>query len=716
MFASDTAVVDSEGDGGTIAYYESEFAVPVPLQQTLDQEMESLEPPDKTGRARMIPGPKNVLDVKNIISRAIDPRLTRKSLSEKKSFNIHVKRGGHIESPGFPDHSYLPNSNLWWTLRAQRGHRIQLEFHTLVFEDDCQQDFIKIYDSLAPVENRSLTEQCGYPHHSLSFLSSGNVMLLAMITNEDKNFPGFRAFYSEIPLNDKKCNGTLTGDKGSFSSPFFPSNYPPSISCIWNIVVSKEKFVKIQFMKFFVGYHSGNCSNDYVAIGKQRWCGRGLKSFMFTSKSNKITIEFHSNSSYVDQGFTANYEAFAPSNPCPGRFACTDNMCINNTQLCDGYHDCNDDSDEVNCKCKASQIKCKNGFCKPDFWKCNGIDECGDNTDEENCGKCKQGSFTCRNGRCVPDNLKCNGKDDCGDGSDESTCKKSLVLQQCSEFTFQCKNGRCISKLNPECDLERDCDDGSDEADCGCVRPFRSSAVVGGRASLQDECPWQVSLHFSDKGHVCGASLLNNRWLLTAAHCVQDRGPEKYSRAGEWKAYLGLHTQSVIKKWTVTKKIKRIISHQSYNHRTFDNDIALMELDANVTLNRYIWPICLPSPSHDFKADKEVYITGWGATREGGLRATVLQKAKLRIINSTVCKSLMADEVTDNMICAGILEGGVDACQGDSGGPLSVTVTEGRVFLVGVVSWGEGCGQRNKPGVYTRVSRYRNWIKRKSGV
>jgi len=124
----------------------------------------------------------------------------------------------------------------------------------------------------------------------------------------------------------------------------------------------------------------------------------------------------------------------------------------------------------------------------------------------------------------------------------------------------------------------------------------------------------------------------------------------------------------------------------------------------------------------------------------------VLQKAEVRIINSTVCSKLMDDGITPRMICAGVLSGGVDACQvkltffdccsfphsdachkrvsqyfyfpcqGDSGGPMTSTESNGRMFLAGVVSWGDGCGRRNRPGVYTRVTEYRSWIKQMTGV
>ncbi|XP_008336014.1 suppressor of tumorigenicity 14 protein-like, partial [Cynoglossus semilaevis] len=137
-----------------------------------------------------------------------------------------------------------------------------------------------------------------------------------------------------------------------------------------------------------------------------------------------MTIKFHSDSSYVDQGFTAEYEAFIPSNPCPGKFRCSNNLCINMTLHCDGWDDCGDSSDEQDCDCDQFQMKCKNGLCKPYFWRCDGSDDCGDRTDEENCGTCKAGEFSCRNGKCIPEKLKCNYKDDCGDGSDESKCEK----------------------------------------------------------------------------------------------------------------------------------------------------------------------------------------------------------------------------------------------------------------------------------------------------
>uniref|UniRef100_A0A3P9P787 ST14 transmembrane serine protease matriptase b n=1 Tax=Poecilia reticulata TaxID=8081 RepID=A0A3P9P787_POERE len=244
-------------------------------------------------------------------------------------------------------------------------------------------------------------------------------------------------------------------------------------------------------------------------------------------------------------------------------------------------------------------------------------------------------------------------------------------------------------------------------SDCG-VPPYRSLRIVGGQASREGEWPWQVSLHFRGQGHTCGASVLSRRWLLTAAHCVQDDPAFRL-------------TGCALQLWQKNSFIDfqvRIVVHPDYDRVSLDGDIALMELEPDLVLNQNIWPVCLPSAAHHFPAGQEAWITGWGATVEGGeaLRFYgVLQKARVRIINSTVCRTLLRDPLSDRMLCAGVLAGGVDACQGDSGGLLAVTDPSGRVFVAGVVSWGEGCALRNKPGVYTRVTRFRNWIRDQTG-
>ncbi|XP_062868235.1 ST14 transmembrane serine protease matriptase b [Trichomycterus rosablanca] len=724
-YISSTIQAFSESSNDSVvAYYLSEFSVPESQLSAVDEAIRSTEQIGalrKSRRVNLEHKPTNTLLIYSMMSGAVDARFINSSLNSHymESHHSHPGKTGIIQSPGFPDTPYFPNMYTEWQLRADPNHRVQLEFIAVDLEDDCRNDFIRVYDSLVPTESQVITEECGNitPNKKLVFLSSGNVMLVTLVTNEEKNFPGFRAQYSQVAAEIPGCGGKLTGMKGTFTSPGFSSHYPPQIQCVWDIEVSTGKQVMLNFSRFSMhepGQSPKNCTKDYVEINSNRMCGSQPTNKVHVFESSKLTVKFFSDMSYVDEGFFAQFEAYDPHHFCPGRFQCDNRVCIDSKLQCDGYNDCEDMSDEKDCVCEEFYFRCKNGLCKPKHFFCDGVDDCGDNTDEENCGHCEAGQVDCRNGRCVSEQKKCDGHNDCGDGTDESECAKAIVLS-CSEFTFKCKNEECISKQNPRCDGEKDCDDGSDEADCDCgTVPYKSSRIVGGEIAGEGEWPWQVSLHLKGEGHVCGASIISNSWIITAAHCIHETN--RYSQAEQWEVYLGLHTQGESNTWTVQKSVKQIICHPAYNPVSFNHDIALMKLDSSVIFNQYIWPICLPSATRVLPVGQSVWISGWGKTREHGNLATVLHKAEVRIINDTVCHQLMGDDISPGMICAGLLTGGVDACQGDSGGPMSyMDPGSKRSFLVGVVSWGEGCGQREKPGIYTRVTKYRNWIREKTG-
>ncbi|KAL6115783.1 st14 [Pungitius sinensis] len=722
------STVQAFSEGSVIGYYLSEFQVPKGQEASVDSAMSSMDKlVDKEKRIRSRPS--NSLVLEDVRSSALDTRLISTSFSRFLRFSEHTKPNkiGQIQSPGFPNSPYAPNTFIEWQLRADPGNVIKLDFDTMNLEEDCSNDFIKIYDSLVAIESSAMEEMCGYysPRQPLTFLSSRNVMLVTMASNEEKNYPGFRAKISQVQRGSKDitCGGKLTGATGTFTSPNFPSYYPPQITCQWSIEVPLGNAVKVTFKKFLLSEpgmeDSRDCKKDYVQVNGKKFCGEKPDGTVTeTSPTNTMSVEFFSDASYVDRGFSATYEAIDVKDPCPSQFQCGNQRCIKTALQCDGWNDCGDMSDELKCTCKPQDISCKNGLCKPMFWKCDGVDDCGDLTDELNCGGCTSGQFTCKNNKCVSEKLQCDGTDNCGDGSDELSCGRGTndAGTVCSDLTYRCKNDKCISKVNPECDGEPDCTDGSDEENCDCGRSlFKTSRIVGGENTEEGEFPWQVSLHVKGSGHVCGASIISPKWLVTAAHCVQDDGRTRYSQPGTWEAYLGLHIQGNIGKTVVKRNLKQIIPHVNYNAYTYDNDIALMELDSPVTYSDYIRPICLPAPQHDFPAGSNVWITGWGATREGGFAAKVLQKADVRIINHAVCNTLMKGQITSRMLCAGVLTGGVDACQGDSGGPLS-SPSGSRMFLAGVVSWGDGCARRDKPGIYTTVTKFRGWVKEKTGV
>uniref|UniRef100_A0A8C3LST5 Suppressor of tumorigenicity 14 protein homolog n=1 Tax=Chrysolophus pictus TaxID=9089 RepID=A0A8C3LST5_CHRPC len=694
-------------EGSVIAYYFSEFVVPKYREEELDRAM---------------------ADKQNLVQR-LNPRLRNPTLKVESViafreysclFALHAKEGEitSFTTPGFPHSPYPNNARCYWALRADANSIISLTFKTLDLEQCTDSsDYIKVYNSLSPVEPHALVRLCGNyaPSYNLTFLSSQNVMLVTLITNKEGRFPGFKAEFFQLPKM-KVCGGTLRGVSGTFTTPYYPAHYPPATDCVWNIEVPSKKNVKVRFNMFFVlepGVPVTSCTKDYVQINNTRYCGE-RSQFVVASSTNKIAVQFHSDRSYTDTGFSAEYLSYDSNDPCPGKFACNTGRCIEKSMRCDGWLDCVDGSDERSCTCTDQQFKCQNGWCKPKFWLCDNVNDCGDNSDELQCS-CANNSFKCSNGKCIPSTQKCDGKDDCGDGSDEGTCSKVA----CQAYTYKCRNGLCISKQNPECDGQKDCEDNSDEDNCNCgTRSYiKKSRIVGGQNSEMGEWPWQVSLHAKSQGHVCGASLISETWLVSAAHCFLQIQGIRYSDVSLWTAYLGLTNQSKRNDANVqTRQIKRIISHPYFNDYTYDYDIAVLELQSPVTFSSVVQPICLPDSTHNFPVGKDLWVTGWGATVEGGSGSIILQKAEIRIINQTICNQLLTDQLTQRMMCVGVLTGGVDACQGDSGGPLVSVEDSGRMFLAGVVSWGDGCAQRNKPGVYSRLTALRTWIKEQTGL
>uniref|UniRef100_F1SNW5 Peptidase S1 domain-containing protein n=1 Tax=Sus scrofa TaxID=9823 RepID=F1SNW5_PIG len=235
----------------------------------------------------------------------------------------------------------------------------------------------------------------------------------------------------------------------------------------------------------------------------------------------------------------------------------------------------------------------------------------------------------------------------------------------------------------------------------------KETQIVGGSPARARKWPWQVSLQVNDQ-HMCGGSLIANRWVLTAAHCIL--GHVEYTvKMGD------IHLMN-LSGMAVKIPVRDIVIHKYYNPvGLIENDIALALLDFPVNYSSHIQPVCLPEKTFMVQADTECWVTGWGKVDERGNSPLLLQEAELSILRYEKCNEVLKDKMESRLdvvkkgVVCGTSSRGKDSCQGDSGGPLVCEFNDSWV-QVGIVSWGIGCGLRGYPGIYTEVSFYKDWV------
>ncbi|CAG2250885.1 Transmembrane protease serine 4,Transmembrane protease serine 6,Trypsin-1,Coagulation factor XI,Transmembrane protease serine 2,Serine protease 27,Plasminogen,Serine protease 55,CUB and peptidase domain-containing protein 1,Plasma kallikrein,Trypsin-2,Prostasin,Tryptase gamma,Trypsin-3,Chymotrypsin-like elastase family member 2A,Anionic trypsin,Trypsin,Anionic trypsin-2,Chymotrypsin-like elastase family member 1,Cationic trypsin,Tryptase delta,Trypsin-10,Transmembrane protease serine 11C,Transmembrane prot len=382
--------------------------------------------------------------------------------------------------------------------------------------------------------------------------------------------------------------------------------------------------------------------------------------------------------------------------------------------------------------CLPNQFLCKSkNICIPEYWRCDGRNHCGNNEDETNCvphndfpsaktevrlvGKlpfsgrlevkyanvwgtvcddgfrrrsanvvCRQLGFlsaihpyrsfpTLRSGQIWMDNVKCNG-------SEHS-------IFDCIGNPFG--NNDCVHKE----DVWITCQP-------GCGYQFfpileRSYRIVGGQAVTRGSWPWQASilliLPTGIEEPYCGGTLIENQWVLTAAHCF-----DRLKDVSNVRVRLGDYNKDVNESPEQEFSIKQLIKHNWYRIGRHPADIALIKLDRPAVTTRYVQNICLPgTDTRPFNGSDFCYVTGWGDTRGTGNKS-IMQQIRVPIFSYTDCRSKYGSTLPPGMICAGYEMGGKDACQGDSGGPLMCR-RNNQWTIVGVVSWGDGCGHFAAP-------------------
>jgi len=270
---------------------------------------------------------------------------------------------------------------------------------------------------------------------------------------------------------------------------------------------------------------------------------------------------------------------------------------------------------------------------------------------------------------------------------------------------------------------------------CGWMNPYglnqRSNApkLLGKFDVYEGQYPWQVALLRVDSditGNLvfkCGATLISNRYVMTAAHCVYNKLTNSQTPAKELRVRLGVTNIKANDEDYPFREfdIRRIIVHPQYNPTSLRNDVALLLLDGVVPFSKHISPVCLPETDAvdaDF-VDHRCVALGWGKDSFiNGQFQSNLQAVQLPVLDHYKCQTLLKNtsltavfNLHESFICAGGQEG-FDTCTGDGGGPLACLNADERYVQIGITSWGVQCGQKNVPGVYADLTVANNWIRR----
>ncbi|MBN3292169.1 MASP2 protease, partial [Polypterus senegalus] len=657
---------------------------------------------------------------------------------------------GDFASPGFPN-PYPNNIKRIWNILVSPGHRIRLYFTHFDLEPShlCEYDYVQILSGTN--ETARFCGQSGIDIEDVpgneplySATNSMTVVFRSDYSNE-KRFTGFRAFYAAEDINecqmmvdgepicDHNCHNYVGGyycsckmgyflhsDKrtctvncstqlftersGELMSPEFPAPYPKLSTCEYRIRVEEGFTILLEFVESFdVETHPEvRCPYDILMIKTQKqdhgpFCGATLPAKINTN-SYEVDITFKTDGSGSNTGWKIKYTTTAmpcpdPVTPAHGRLSPKQAKYIFKDRFvltCDRGYELLWGNQEI----PSFEAVCqKNGIWDKPMPKCSLVD--------------------------------CTQPDDIANGRSvfTTTVYQSVVQYSCNT-PFYVMEGPGDGKYTCDADGYWKNVNGHKVLpvcipSCGQPMSGKLARIIGGTKAEKNELPWQVLVMVGPdfKG---GAALLHDYWVLTAAHVLQD-----YGDVSNVQVKMGLinrfdDTDAVI------RSAEKIFIHEKYkgDNVNYDHDIAMIRLKSSVPMSESTMPICLPGKQERFflKAEDMGLVSGWGVTRKSGLGrgSNSLHYVELPVVDFEKCKEaykgkVSADKepliITENMVCAGLPQGGKDSCSGDSGGPFVFYDEEDKKwFIGGIVSWGLECAKAGQYGLYTKVTNYLSWI------
>lgn len=253
----------------------------------------------------------------------------------------------------------------------------------------------------------------------------------------------------------------------------------------------------------------------------------------------------------------------------------------------------------------------------------------------------------------------------------------------------------------------------------------RTRRIVGGISSSHGAWPWQVAISYANTRtgyYLFNGALIKSRWVLTVANVLQVKKGAKPMKPSRLRLVLGEFNRGKLDGTETFIRVKRIVIHPRYNGNGLANNIALLELEKPAKLNNHIRMVCIPKGKRDKALEKPMQygtVAGWGSTKpirlgeSPGPLSAELRQVTVPIIPDKECKQATIYSYNkEDTLCAGFKRKPKDPCFGDIGSPLVMqNPRSGRWNVIGLFGWSEGCGKPRKYAYYTRVSRYRKWIR-----
>ncbi|XP_042898361.1 mannan-binding lectin serine protease 1 isoform X2 [Parasteatoda tepidariorum] len=586
---------------------------------------------------------------------------------------------GTIASPNYPA-NYPNNANCSIWLQAPENYWISITFDALQMEIDtnCSYDYLQIKDG-PPPDSKLMGTFCGKMSEPKELQSKTNEVELRFQSDDFAEFSGFKLRYNFLTNTTDSISGpSKTADMGKVSFETYPENATLPIGSPYMLRCStRHPLAKVRWLK----------DDQFLSGGTPL---PGLK--VLTNQTLWIqSMDHHLTGQYTCVIVTPE-ESISKS-----AFVVAQSDTKNNESAC-GIVFRKVPRDAYFAEGEFAYMECLAAGTNVQFtWEKDG-------KPIENSRRVT----ILKNGMLYVDRVTLDdaGIYSCVAYDEIAKCrKKASAFLQVSER----------AKIDEICGIPKAGKPSND------IPIMDHGKIVGGHNTKKGAYPWQVMLWEPTLKSFCGGSLLNERWIATAAHCFVHYQHLRWDRVVIKVGKYDREHEEVEEFKTSIADQSSIVIHPAFNKLTFDNDLAMIRLRDHVKFTDYILPICLGDRemgemflSPNGRSSQEVRmgtVIGWGKLKESGPSPRYLQEIRLPIVDQKTCKESTNYTVSRNMFCAGYAQEILgDACHGDSGGPFLMS-HEDRWYLLGIVSWGEGCGKANKYGFYTKIPNYLPWIK-----